>query len=348
VKIRQAANTDEASWNEYIQTHNASSPYHLFAWKRAVESAYGHKAYYLIAEESNRITGVLPLIHLKMPLLSGVLVALPYCDVGDVLAEDRETGEKLIMEAVSLAQILKTKYIELRGQSQLSPFQDLNLPLTTQLHKVRMLLDLPRSAQELWDGFKSKLRSQIRKAEKNGLQFQWANLDDVDIFYDVFSRNMRDLGSPVHSRKWFYYVFKYFGENARTGMVYKDNVLIGAGVILNTTKSICIPWASTLRAYNRFSPNMMLYWNFLKHAADNGYARFDFGRSTPDESTYKFKAQWGAEPEPLYWHYLTSNHEMNFDAGPSITKEKIAQIWRKIPAPLANCLGPAIRKYISL
>ena len=97
-----------------------------------------------------------------------------------------------------------------------------------------MLLDLPSSAEELWDGFKSKLRSQIRKAEKNGLTFEFAN-EKIDDYYSVFSLNMRDLGSPVHSKKWFEEITKQFKDNAKLGLVYYRGKSIGAGPSESTT-----------------------------------------------------------------------------------------------------------------
>lgn len=326
-----------------------ASPYHLFAWKKAVESSYRHRACYLIAEEDGNVAGVLPLIYMKPPLISGQFVSLPFCDVGDVLARDEKTAERLVSEAISLAREYRSGHIELRGQGQHSSYEFIGLPVTVQSHKVRMLLALPDSSEILWDGFRSKHRSQIRKAEKNGLVFRWGNKENLDDFYYVFSRNMRDLGSPVHARAWFAAVLEHFGENARMGLVYHKDHLAGVGIILSVNRRISIPWASTLKEFNRFAPNMLLYWNFLKYAADNGYSHFDFGRSTPGEGTYKFKVQWGAEPVPLNWHCIMIDKKEAESTSPaSAHRDTIARLWQKLPLSIANLIGPAIRKHISL
>ena len=336
-------------WDDYVQNHPDTTPYHYFAWKTAVENAYGHKAYYLMARENGRVAGVLPLIHFKFPFTAGHFVSLPYCDVGDVLAVDDDIKERLILEAVSLARELKIKYIELRGRLQKLSLKSLNLPVNVRSHKIRMFLELPPSSGALWKNFRSKLRSQVKKAEKNGLRFAWGGIDELDAFYMVFSRNMRDLGSPVHSKKWFYAVLRHYGKNARMGLVYHGKRLIGAGIILTINNIVSIPWASTLRNSNSLSPNMLLYWNFLKFASDNGYAGFDFGRSTPNEGAYKFKAQWGAKPVPLHWSYiLINNKELNLDTPGSAKREQIERLWQNLPLKMANCIGPAIRKHISL
>ena len=56
---------------------------------------------------------------------------------------------------------------------------------------------------------------------------------------------------------------------------------------------------------------MLLYWSLLEYSSDHGYTTFDFGRSSVEASTYRFKAQWGAEPHQLHWHYwLREGEEM--------------------------------------
>jgi FemAB-related protein (PEP-CTERM system-associated) len=349
LNIRLADNNDKDRWDDFVKSHPHASPYHLYAWKMAVEEAYNHRACYFIAENNNKVTGVLPLIYLKPPLITGQLVSLPYCDIGDMLATQENTKERLISEAISLAKKTKAKYIEIRGQINPPSFGDPGLPVSVQAHKVRMILEVPPSSETLWNNFRSKLRSQVRKTEKNGLRFVWGEHKDVDSFYVVFSRNMRDLGSPVHSKRWFKAILLYYGSNARMGLVYYSKQLIGAGIILCINNSISVPWASTLQEYNRLSPNMLLYWEFIKYASDNGFVKFDFGRSTPNEGTYKFKEQWGAQPVPLYWNYINiCRNDIKFNAPDIAGRNTVARIWQKLPLGIANRIGPVIRKHISL
>jgi FemAB-related protein (PEP-CTERM system-associated) len=318
------------------------------AWTLAVQNAYGFKSVNLLAEENNRVSGVFPLTLLKPPFKKPELVALPYCDIGTILSTDHQSRTELFKAAISTAKNNMASMINIRGGIDNELLQNCDYPLQSTNAKVRMLLDLPGSAGELWDGFKSKLRSQVRKVEKNGLTFQFAN-ERIDDFYTVFSQNMRDLGSPVHSKKWFEEIIKQFADNAKLGLVYHEGQAIGTGIILRAGNKISIPWASTLREFNRLAPNMLLYWKFLEYAADNKCTTFDFGRSTPDEGTYKFKAQWGAEPTALPWHKIFLKGTPGPDASePSKSRELIASIWQKLPKNLANYLGPKIRKYISL
>jgi FemAB-related protein (PEP-CTERM system-associated) len=324
-----------------------------------VEAAYGHKGYYFIAVVDNvkdsihKAVGILPLIYLKIPFGRGALISLPFCDAAGPLSDNKDVEQQLITEALTLGREIGVNEIELRASQSGFELKTDKSHVETHSHKVRMFLDLPDGSEKLLKSFKSKLRSQIKKPEKDGLRFEWGGINKLDDFYRVFSINMKDLGSPVHSRMWFKSILRFYADKARMGLVYLGQQLIGCGIILIVNNVVTIPWASTLRKYNHLSPNMMLYWNFLAFASDSGFARVDFGRSTPNEGTYRFKAQWGAKPYPLHWHYIhvnkikstnkTTKHETHS------TKMKIAaNLWSRLPLCVANTLGARIRKYISL
>ncbi|NQY35792.1 MAG: FemAB family PEP-CTERM system-associated protein [Alteromonadaceae bacterium] len=367
IDIRTATELDQTSWDEYVNQHNEHTPYHLFAWQQAVTSAYKHISHYLVAEDisgnNKKIVGIFPLIIFSKPFGQANLCALPFCDIGGILANNEEIEQKLLNESKKVALQLNAKFIEIRSgdKSEKTTFQ-LD-PKSSQ--KVSMLMPLPSDAETLFASFKSKLRSQIRKSEKNGLSYKLGSSESmIDDFYHVFSHNMRALGSPVHAKQWFISLLKHYQNNMIISIVYKDETPVGAGIVLIAGNKASIPWASTQAKYNRLSPNMMLYWSFLKHLSDNGIKTFDFGRSSYGEGTYKFKQQWGAQPVPLNWRILSvssntgnlkkKNQEIdNTEAKlTSSTNGKlrslVEHIWRKLPLNITVFLGPKVRKYISL
>lgn len=341
MKIRSATASDFQLWDAYVHRHSEASPYHLIGWKQAVEKAYGHQSCYLVAEQDGLLVGVLPLIRIKSPLGKDLLCGLPFCDVGQPLADTGAIKEQLELAA----QGLRAENLELRDFSRSEP--------SDYSGKVRMLLPLPESAEALWGSFKSKLRSQIRKAEKNGLTFSTSKTEDgVSAFYEVFAKNMRDLGSPVHALRWFSELQKAYGHNMEIGLVFKDETVVGAGILLFAGNKVSIPWASTLREYNKLAPNMLLYWNLLRISCERRCTEFDFGRSTFNEGTYKFKSQWGALPVELEWkspvNGTLKSIEQASSKKPGRVRVLIENAWRKLPLGLTIQLGPAIRKYISL
>jgi FemAB-related protein (PEP-CTERM system-associated) len=346
LQIRLADQDDYQRWNDYVRRNTEASPYHLMAWNLASEAAYKHKKFCLIAEQHDEILGVLPICLMALPLTKGSLCSLPFCDIGGCLGDNEKIKQQLVDAALELADRLKVSALQIRSRA----------PATSEIDpeytgKVSMLLPLPESSELLLASFKSKLRSQIRRAEKNGLTFRFGRkTEELDQFYQVLSSNMRDLGSPVHSIKWFESIRKQYGDDMVIGIVSKGDIPVGAGMLLFLKDIAAIPWASTLSEYNRLAPNMLLYWNLIKYATDKRCTVFDFGRSTYGEGTFKFKKQWGASPVPLDWkNYLVDSRKSRVGKGSLQNLRRIFEnVWRHLPLQLANTLGPYIRKHISL
>ncbi|WP_417518028.1 FemAB family XrtA/PEP-CTERM system-associated protein [Marinobacter sp.] len=354
-----------SEYDHYVAKHHEATPYHSSAWLQATERAYGHTGWLITAHQNGNLCGVLPLVEVKPPMGSGSLVSLPFCDLGGVIADNSDIGERLIIEANALAKTNRIKTLEIReGGAALNAEKNAsgeqNGPSTEALPgntKVRMLCDLPENSEALFKSYKPKLRSQIRKAEKNGLRAELRTEPDaVNLFYDVFSQNMHRLGSPVHSLQWFQDLKAAYGDLMLICVVFQEDKPVGAGIVLLGGKQACIPWASTLEEFNRLAPNMLLYWTLLSHVCDLGYTCFDFGRSTLGEGTYRFKKQWGALPYELVWTDYCNGEprppmpdsSSNGVSTASRLRPLIENIWRRLPLPFANWLGPKLRRYITL
>ncbi|MDA8165876.1 MAG: FemAB family PEP-CTERM system-associated protein [Desulfobacteraceae bacterium] len=342
----------EETWDDYVQAHPQGTPYHLAGWRRVVGEAYGHAAYYLLARSAaaaGRVAGALPLIHLKHFLFGNRLVSMPFCDRGGVLADGPEVAAALLCEAAALGRRLHAGVIELR-ESGAPPvwLPEGKNPQAGTPAKVAMELDLPGSSAELWDSFKAKLRSQIRRPQKEGLTCRRGGSELLDDFYRVFSVNMRDLGSPVHSRRFLEGVLRVFAGRANLLVVYMGEEPVAGGLVIGRGRVLANPWASSLREYSRLSPNMLLYWGMLEFACERGFSAFDFGRSTPGGGTHRFKKQWGAVEVPLRWQTIPLGGRPAADPAVSSGRERVAGCWRRLPVPVATMLGPLVRKHISL
>ena len=164
----------------------------------------------------------------------------------------------------------------------------------------------------------------------------------------------KDSGVSIDELIAFYQkLIEHYGDSAVICVVYFDDLPIGAGIVLKVGVFACIPWASTLRQHNKLAPNMLLYWSLLSHCADNGVSVFDFGRSTFEEGTYKFKKQWGAEPQLLNWQSFDKNNELinaksDTESGSSRVREIAENIWRELPLKFTIVTGSILRPYISL
>ena len=325
----------------YVEAHPGATLYHLSAWQRIVAETLGHTPHDLIAYDGDRVIGVLPLVLMRSRLFGRLLVSLPFVNSGGVLADSPEAERALVAKAVALAEREGVEHLELRH------VEDRPLGLVTRAHKVTFRLGLPKDPDRLWAGFPAKLRSQIRKPEKEGLVARVGGAEELDAFYRVFAANMRDLGTPVLPRRFFETILERLPEAARVVVVRRGPMPLAAAVLLSFHGEIEVPWASSLRRYNALGANMLCYWTALRHAAETGHRRFDFGRSTPDSGTARFKAQWGAEAVPLHWHYWLAPGRTLPDVSQANPRfSRIAQLWQRLPLALANRIGPRIIRHV--
>src|SRR5262249_35942317 len=132
-----------------------------------------------------------------------------------------------------------------------------------------------------------------------------ANL--VEDFYFVWSENMRDLGTPAYSQRFFREIACRFPQNSYICVVRHDNIPVAVSFLIGFRDHIEAVWGSSLHRALKLKPNMFLYWNLFCFSAQRGYRVFDFGRSTIGSGTHDFKMQWGSQTVPLVWNYWLAN-----------------------------------------
>ena len=126
-----------------------------------------------------------------------------------------------------------------------------------------------------------------------------------------------------------------------------DGAPAAVGFLLGYGEILEIPWASTLRKFNKYSINMWMYRQILGYAIDKKFIYFDFGRSSIDAGTYKFKKQWGAKPIQHYWYYQLADGKVLPQLNPNNPKYKLAiSVWQKLPVWVTKIIGPPLVKYL--
>lgn len=335
VEIRAVPSAD---WNSFVQGCAGASLYHRAEWTQFIGRVFRQQTWFIEAREAGgRLTGVLPLVRQRGPLTGSFMTSLPYFNYGGALADTDDAALAMMDEARGLAQQQRCRYLELRD---LRP-RGGDWKLRTD--KVSMVLDLPPDVPALAKALGAKLRSQARRPDREGAEVLTGGSNAVDAFYDVFSRNMHALGTPVYPRRFFTTLAESFPDNATIVQISHAGVPQAAGFLLIDGQTAEIPWAACREDAKPRGYNMKLYWACLVHAIERGCTRFDFGRSTIDAGTYRFKAQWGAKPVQLYWHRWDAREGASDEtAGSGGMRERVAGIWRTLPLPVANAIGPLV------
>jgi FemAB-related protein (PEP-CTERM system-associated) len=340
--IRVGSFTGSADeWDRFVAEQPGATHYHRYGWRAVMRRAFGHESVLLAAhDDTGRLSGVLPLVRVKSLLFGHHLVSMPFLNYGGPVG-DADSVRALVDAASRLARSQRVKQLELRSRIELP------LELECSREKVTMVLDLaPGDSHATWQALPSVIRNGIRKPLKHGVAMRFGP-DQLGPFFQVFSHNMRDLGTPAHPRALFEAIGDEFPEDVWYGCAYVDGVPAAAACGIVYGDEIELSWGSALRAYNNsHAPNMLLYWAFMERAAQHGLARFNFGRCTPGTGTHRFKKQWRAREEQLWW-YGQSRHTVTPGGVPRDSALALGpRIWRRLPVPIATGVGPYIRRGI--
>jgi len=296
--------------------------------------SFGHETIALAARDgSGRLVGVLPLVRVRTLLFGHYLVSMPFLNDGGPIGTD-EGVAALAAEAIRLANQGNVKLLELRAR------ETLPLQLRISRRKITVLLDLDPEPEKVFAGLPSKLRSQVRRPGRAGVEIRFGK-DQIEPFYDVFARHMRDLGTPVLPRRFFQQMSAHHGDQAWFAAAWLADRPVAGGAGMRFGSEFEITWASSLREFNQIAPNMGLYWAFVERACREGVTVFNFGRCSPDSGTHRFKRQWGGRDVPLHWYqYGPAALTPSPDQGGLIGLGP--RLWRHLPLPLATALGPGI------
>lgn len=327
-------------WDAFLQRHPPTSYQHS-SWFSLIKKSFGHDTRILVALDQNQeIIGGLPLTFFSSKIFGKFAISIPFVNYGGVVSNYFNIATDLIQKSQELCIEQQLSHVEIRTMQE--GLSDNSLD-----KKVSMVLELPETNDALEKQLGAKVRAQYKKAEAYSPSVKIGKLDLLDDFYQVFARNMRDLGTPVYSKAWFANILAATEIKSAILLVYMDNKPVSAGFLVGNAITLEIPWASTIQSANAKNANMWMYRQILAYAIAEGYQYFDFGRSTMGAGTYKFKKQWGAQAYQHHWYYVMANGGKKPELNPDNPKFKmVIFLWKLMPVWLTNIIGPHIIKHI--
>jgi FemAB-related protein (PEP-CTERM system-associated) len=333
LKIRLMEEPDLAAWDAFVLSRPDGTFFHRSGWRSIFRDIFRLDPRYLVAERGAGIVGVLPLVLQRSLLFGDGLLAAPFCVEGGPLALDAETDAALTAAALALQAETKAPYLEFRSRSathgwtvKKDLYATFSRPLSPDDHEN--LTAIPR-----------KQRAVVRKTLESGLV---SEVDDrIDDTFRVYSESVRNLGTPVFAKRYFAALRKTFGKDCDTLVIKENGVPVSAVLNFYHGDTVLPYYGGGTKLARRNGANDFLYWEVMRRAAARGYRRFDFGRSKAGTGAFSFKKNWGFVPEWLeYEYHFLPGHSMP-DKNPLNPKySRKIEIWKKLPLPVANFLGP--------
>lgn len=335
--------TDSQRWDEFVARRGCL--YQSWDFSECLAEGIGYRILRLGATDDSGLRACLSLALIKSPLFGRFAVSLPVSDHAGLCYEDETAAAALLNELPKLLREEGLDSVELR---QLVPARALaELPRSE--HKLTLELALPENPELLWKDLKAKVRNLVRKGQKLEMDYRRGAEELLETFYTIYARNLRDLGTPCYPKRFFAALLRRFPGKAAIHLATlpPEDLPIAVGFTLQDRERQQIPFAASLAEYRRHAPNMFLYWKILEDAIARGCTVFDFGRSTRDSGTHRFKKQWGATELPLPWAYqLAAGAEIPDTRVDSPRYRLAIQTWKKLPVGLSVWMSERIVRFL--
>ena len=339
IEIKELAESDAERWDELVLASEQGTFFHLSSWRSVIETAFGHRTYYLCAFRSERLVGVLPLAHTRSMLFGRALVSLPFGVYGGPVVADAEAFDPLANAAAELAQRLKVDYLELRSRESVLP----DWPTKSLYVTFRKAID--RDPEVNLQAVPRKQRAMIRKGIQEGLTSDTETT--IDDFFRMYSLSVRNLGTPVFPARYFRCLKDTFGDKCEILTIRKDGRPV-ASVMSFFFRDEVLPYYGGGDTEARDTKaNDFMYWELMRRSCEKGIRVFDFGRSKIDTGSYRFKKHWGFEPQPLSYRYHLVNAKTVPDLNPLNPKYRLLiSAWKRLPLPISQWCGPKIARFL--
>jgi FemAB-related protein (PEP-CTERM system-associated) len=338
--ISELRAAERPRWDEFVRHSPSATFFHLSAWKGLIENVFEHDTRFLMAQRQGRIVGVLPLAQVKSRLFGHSVASLPFCVYGGVASEDAEAKAALHEEAVRIASRCGAQYLELRNRQPQQPDwpkQDLYVTFRREI--------LP-DVEANMSAIPRKQRAMVRKGIKFELRSELD--DDTDRFFALYADNVHRHGTPGFAKRYFAFLQAAFGDACEVLTVVDPNGRPVSGVMSFYFRDEVLPYyAGDVADARELAANDFKYWELMRRACERGIRIFDYGRSKQGTGSFDFKKNWGFEPTALHYEYRLLKRESIPQNNPLNPRYRaFIALWRKMPRPLANMLGPHISRHL--
>lgn len=317
-----------------------ASLFHRPAWLAGVAAGTGQRSAGLVAERLGMITGWLPLTEVRSLLFGKALVSSGFGVGGGIVATSDGAVQALAEQAEAYAVAGGFASVELRGGAIPQGWESWNdkhcgFERALASDEGAELLAIPRKA-----------RAEVRKGLGFGHKITVGrSAGDLAAHYACYSESVRNLGTPVFPRGLFKAMLEAFPDTSDILTVWQDGKPLASVVSFYHEGAVMPFWGGGSFAARAARANEVMYYELMLHARRQGMTRFDFGRSKTGSGPFAFKKNWGFDPVPLTYGTWTAPGApaRNIDPTDASYSRKI-ELWKKLPLPLANTIGPWIAR----
>jgi FemAB family. len=294
---------DEYSeWDAFVTRHPRGLVYHLSAWQRLLEIAFGHiRGQFLVLRDGDgRIQAGLPVYIVESWLLGNRLVSVPFATMCDPLISTKEEFNVLwpAIEGASVKHRIRRIEIRIRHTNA----DCLPAPLTAGVKYKHHYLPLDKSTDALFRSFnKSNICQAVKKAKREGVVVEERQDEQsLRVFHSFLVATRRKHSLPPIPFVFFQAMYRSLSpDHVALYLAIHAGQPVG-GILVSKFKNL---WTSEYSgdaddSIRGVSP--LIYWETIQCAKNSGAANFSFGRTSLDNTGLLIhKRRWATIEEDL-------------------------------------------------
>jgi len=324
-------------WLSYLEDHPDATVFHHPRWISTLQETYGFLHRSVGAVRDGSVCGIFPLLEIRSRLTGRRAVCLPFSDLCAPLADDSEAAVAILDRVRSLSREHAWKFVEIRGAVAATDAR------ASAGYKAHTLV-LNRDIDKLFQSFKkSRVQQSVQKAKRDGVVADLrTDISALKEFVRLNALTRRKHGLPPQPDQFFNNIYANL-ISSKMGFISTavyDGRIIAASLYLQFKGTVCYKYSASDIRYLEHCPNHLAMWEAIRHTAEEGFQRMDFGRSDPDnQGLLDYKRGWGTEETDLTYHQLggsvrsDSSHRLQAYLKPVMTR---------MPIPLLKLIGKTL------
>ncbi len=142
--------------------------------------------------------------------------------------------------------------------------------------------------KSLLKSFDSQRKRNIKKAQKYGVKVRFLEVDEIDIFMDLYLDTSERQGFFTHPnpKEYFTNFKKSYGDKVLIPLAKEGNILnLASGIYFETPYEMVYNSGASSSKYAQFVGPYMMHFEMMNYCMDKGISRYNFYGVSGDFST---------------------------------------------------------------
>jgi hypothetical protein len=337
-------------WDAFVDSHPMGTIYHTTHWQQLVSHVYKYKPLYLYLRKDNGVIHAgLPLFYSNSHRLKRYLSSTPCAQYCNPLVSNVSDYKIFLDYVLEIIRKEKYEYFEQRI-SDIFNIGD-NTPCAATNNYCTHILDISIPLDKIRASFhKSCIQRPLNKIDNNNLELRVGEREgDLKKFYNLYLKMRKDQGLLPQPYRYFLGMWQLFSKENHLEILnaFHDDTHISSVLLLKYKDTVIYEYGASLISHLKYSPSHFLLWNAIIRAKNDGYKKFNFGRTElSNKGLIDFKSRWGAKQGSLSYYYFPG-----LKNGPTVQnnpylKKAMHHAVKILPSSICRILGSIVYKYV--